>query len=93
MWDEMVVALLMVINQADRAKAYFQGDRNQGGSMKEWLIRPGEGGGGQFRSDSRVCAWATKRKRHAMRYGTLEKIISGRKWLVLFVDVLNLWCL
>lgn len=44
MRDEMVVALLMVINQADRAKAYFQEDRNQGGSMKEWLIRPGEEG-------------------------------------------------
>lgn len=52
----MVVALLLVTNQADRAKAYFQGDRSQSGSMNEWLIRPGEGGGGQFRSDSKVCS-------------------------------------
>ena len=47
MQDEMVVALLVVTNQVDRAKAYFQGDRNQSGSMNERLIRPGEGGGGR----------------------------------------------
>lgn len=43
MWDKMVVVLLVVTNQADTAKAYSQGDRNQSGSMSEWLIRPGAG--------------------------------------------------
>lgn len=56
MWDKMVVVLLVVTNQADTAKAYSQGDRNQSGSINEWLIRPGVGVGvGQLRSDSKVC--------------------------------------